>query len=155
MDPSAPVTQTRWGDRIGQRPEFLVAFPRHRFDLAQSLFGALAIGDVSNDFRGADDLAPGVGERRDGQRNIELMAMLGNADHLVMIDALSRSDPRQQTHFLFSLVGRNEQRDRLPSLCAIAELMFGPGVSAGDRSIEGLAENGVGRGGDDRHEMGG
>ena len=80
----------------------------------QRQLSALAIGDVAKDVRGADDFAPGVPERRDRQGNIEALAIPGQANGLVVIDALAGSDPRQYRHFLVHTVGRNEERDRPP-----------------------------------------
>src|SRR5260221_589210 len=52
----------------------------------------LALGNVTDNLRGADDLSLRIFDRRDGQRDVYQTPVLTLADGFVMFDALAASD---------------------------------------------------------------
>ena len=110
---------------------------------AQGFFGALALGDVADDLRGADDLARSVHERGNRQGYIEPAAILRHARSLIMVDQFAPPEPRQYFALFVDQVSRNEACDRLADhlLDAIAEKARRSGVPTGDLAVERLAEN--------------
>ncbi len=64
------------------------------------LFGALLWRDVARHLGGADN-APGlVAHRRDGERNVQAAATLGDADGFEVFDPLSRPQAANDLRFL-------------------------------------------------------
>src|SRR5690242_18790409 len=78
-----------------------------------TLIGAFALRVVAGDFRGADDLAGRVADRRYGERNRNKGTVLAAPDCFKVFDALAATDAFQQARFLVDMVGRNEDRDGL------------------------------------------
>ena len=61
---------------LGHGPDFFV--------------GSFLLGDVAGDRRGADDLPRGVLDRRNGQGNVDALAVLFDPDRFIMIDLSPR-----------------------------------------------------------------
>src|SRR6185295_13418929 len=58
-----------------------------------SFFDELLIfGNITGDFRGADDVAGGVVDRRDGNRDIDAAAVFANPDGFEMINSLASAN---------------------------------------------------------------
>ena len=63
--------------------------PRRRFRGQQRfalLLGAFHVGNVAHDFGGADNFVLRVGDGRDGQRDIDLAAVLATANRFEVVD---------------------------------------------------------------------
>ena len=75
--------------------------------------GALALGDVARDGRLADDDAAGVDDRRNRQRHVDAVPVLGDADRLVVREVLAATHPREDVRFFVRVLGWHEPIDRL------------------------------------------
>ena len=119
--------------------------------LAFGLCGG-ALGDVASDFRGADDAALRVANRRDSERDVDFLAVLAATDGFEMIDASARANFSDDfRHFIFASAGGqhgNWFADRFVGL--VAKYPFGATVPTGNDAIERLGDDGVVGGFDDR-----
>src|SRR5262249_35053670 len=68
---------------LGARNRFLLIRGPYR------LFGALSLGDVPRDSRHADNFAPGVPDRRQGQRNTDPASVLASAHSLEVLNVFA------------------------------------------------------------------
>ncbi len=68
---------------------------------------ALALGNVADDFRRADDFAFRVLDGRNGQRNIDRASMLARTNCLIVLDALTTSDTFENRGLLLMPIRRN------------------------------------------------
>src|SRR5271166_2469482 len=111
----------------------------------QSYFGAFALGDLADDFRGVDDIARNILERRNRWRHIERAAILSHAQRLIMLDPFPPPEPRQYFALFVEPVRRNEACDRLTDhlLGAISENACCSGVPTGERPVKCFAEDRV------------
>ena len=66
----------------------------HLLRLTKMVFGSPLCSDVSGDGRSSHDAACGIANRRNGDRDVEGAAILGDADGFIMLDALVASEPR-------------------------------------------------------------
>src|SRR5262249_60804510 len=113
-----------------------------------------ALGAVARGLGGADEPARRIAERRNGQRDIDRTAALGEAHGLERSDHLAFLQTGDDVCFLLLAVGWDQALHRAPNdlLCGIAEQLLGAFIPAGDRSREGLADDRViGRADDRRH----
>src|SRR5436309_147880 len=73
------------------------------------LFGMLALGDVARHLGGADDMSVDVPDRRHGQRNGDLAAVLGLPHGLEVVDFLAPAKPSEHVLFFPPAVRWNDQ----------------------------------------------
>src|SRR6516225_4178157 len=66
--------------------------------------GALALGDIAGDLRGADDTPIGAVDGRYRERNVEQAAVLTPANGFEVIDALAAPQPRQNRCLLLGAI---------------------------------------------------
>ncbi len=119
------------------------------------LLGALAVRDVACDLGGADDLAFHVADRRNGQRDVHIAAVLALAHRLVVVDAVAAPDALQDAGLLVQPL-RRDQDDDGPAddlLRPVPEQPLCARVPAGDHAVQVLADDRVVGGGDDGGEM--
>ena len=87
----------------------MVHFPKQ--ELLPSL-GPLAFRDVTGDFRGADDFAFLVFDRRNGEGNVNETPVLALPNRLVMIDTLALADPLEEWPLFVLSIHWNKDRHR-------------------------------------------
>src|SRR5262245_1363303 len=133
-------------DDLGQP---LLARPQPRFPL-------LALGHVARGLGGTDQAAHRIAERRNGQRDINRAAGLCEAHGLERSDDLSFLQAIDDVVLLLLPVGRDQAPYRMPYdlLRGVAEQLLGALIPAGDSSVEGLADDRVIGGADDRRHPG-
>src|SRR5439155_26145389 len=114
----------------------------------QLLLDTLALGDIVGDRRGADDLAVRVEDRRDGERDLDVRAVLAHPGRLFALAALAAPHALEDAADLVDAVWGSEQGDRLPDhLLGGVPVQAGRGrVPAGDDPVYRLADDGVVRG---------
>ena len=79
----------------------------------QRRLGSLALGDVAGDLRGADDVACGGADRRDGERHVDALAVLVHTHRLEILDPFAAADlPENPVGFLAPM-RRNDQGNML------------------------------------------
>ncbi len=141
-------------DRLHCRKRVLDAMRKLVGQDALQFLRPLAFRDVAADLRCADHLSRSVAQGGYGQRYVDAAAILGNAHGLVMLDAFASLQPRQDLLLLVMQFGRNEAKDRLADHLArlVAEDARGAGVPRGDAALDGLADDRVVRGNDDRRQ---
>ena len=86
--------------------------------LAREQAGALlldtpALRDVTGDLRGAHDASVRVPDGRHRDRHGTELSILGYANGLEVVDALTPPEPRQHLVFLRPSLGRDDEGDRL------------------------------------------
>ena len=110
---------------------------------------------MSRPMLAAPDDRPGlVADGRDADRDVEARAVLAHAHRLVVVDAFAAAQPRHDGRQFVRAVRRDDQRDRLADRLGrrvAIEALGGP-VPAGDRALEGLADDGVVGGLHDRRQ---
>ena len=113
--------------------------------LAQAVLGALLLGDVSGDFRCADNLATTVFDWRDGQRNVDQRSVFPPPHRFVMFNPLSQPEPFEVFRLLILVTGWDEDGDGLAHYLggSVAKYPFGSLVPTGDDPIQVFADNGV------------
>ena len=124
--------------------------------LGERLLHPPPLGHIVGNLGGAHDIAGEVAHRRDGQGNVEPMARLVDADRLEALDALAAADPGEDFALLLLDLRRYEAGDRLPDHFrgGIAEQALSALVPGCDDALEGLADDHVFGGVDDRRQMG-
>ena len=100
------------------------------FAFAQGLFGALASRNIAGHFRSPDQSALAVSHGRDGQRDIEPVAVFGDAHRFEMVDRLAALQVPQDFRLLVDSLGRDNERNRPADGLgfAVAEQPLRPGV---------------------------
>ena len=83
-------------------------------------------GDVAGDHRGVDDLAVGVRDRRDAERDHDPAPVLGHPLRLVVIDGLAGEDAVEDPLLVAGEVLGDQDRD-----VAADRLLRGPAVDLG------------------------
>ena len=118
-------------------------------------FRLLERRDIARDLRGADDRAGVVADRRDGQRDVERPAVLGDPHGLEMLDALAAAQPREDVVFFGLPLGRDQHPDRPADelVGRIAEQPLGGGVARLNDAVEILREDRIVGRVDDRGEV--
>src|SRR5437588_4650815 len=108
----------------------------------QLLLDTLALRDIVGNRRGADDLAVRVEDRRDGERDLDVRAVLAHPGRLFALAALHALE---DAAYLVDAVWGSEQGDRLPDhLLGGVPVQAGRGrVPAGDDPVYRLADDGV------------
>jgi len=93
-----------------------------------------------------------VPDRRDGQRDIDDLAVLASPTRFEMVDPLAPPNPVENAGGLVLLAWRQQDGDRLADHLGgrIAENRLGAAVPIGDDAVERLADDGIVRRGDDR-----
>ena len=129
----------------------MIGFPREQGNL---LLAAFLIGDIARDLRGPDNLAGAVEDGRDGQGDIDHLAVLALAHGFEMVGALAAADALKDTRLLVMSVGGNDGRDRLADdlFREVPEQPFRALVPGGDHTIEVLADDRVVRRFNDRDQ---
>ena len=123
---------------------------------SRSSLGPLLGGDVPADLRGPDDLALGVADGRDGERDVDDGAVLPPPPRLVVVHLLAAADPLQDPRHVLDQLGRHEHGDVLADdlLGGVAEDPLGPPVPARDDAVEVLrGDDVVGRLDDGREPL--
>ncbi len=126
-----------------------------RLARSQLALGALQLRDVAGDLRCPDDPSARIADRRNGDEDIDLRAVLATPHRLVMIDALSARDLGNDLVLFAHPVGRKEDGERTTEhlLGGVAEDCFRRPVPARHGAVQGLADDGVaGRLDDGREE---
>ncbi len=119
------------------------------------LLGPPLVGDVPADLGGPDDLALGVADRRDGERDVDDGAVLPPPLRLVVVDLLAAADAAEDALGVLDGLGRHEHGD-VPAddlLGGVAEDAFRPLVPARDDAVEVLRGDDVVGGLDDGGEL--
>ena len=117
--------------------------------------GPLLLGNVPRDLRGPDDVAVGIADRGDGQRDIDDAAVFRASLRLVMVHPFAAADSLEDPPHVLNAFRRHQQRDVLPDdlLGRVAEDSLGPTIPAGDDPFERLADDGIVRRLDDGREQ--
>jgi hypothetical protein len=112
---------------------------------AQFRFGLFALGDVPGDLRGADNPAVVGADRRDGQGDSDLPAVLVTPYRLVMLDPLTSLYLIEDHQHLILAARRSQQKNRPPDnlLCPISEDRFGGPVPGCDGPVQVRADDRV------------
>src|SRR5262245_23051722 len=107
-----------------------------------------AFCNVSGNFRGANDVPPIINNRRNGERNVDLCAVLPAPDCFIVVYRFPSSDSLKNVRFFTLAVLRNEQTNWLPNhfLSRIAKQAFSTAVPALDDSLQVLADDRIVRG---------
>src|SRR4029079_3325384 len=102
-----------------------------------------ALGYFASNFRCADDLALGVFDRRNGQRNVNEASVLALANGFVVFDALAVTNSLDDRFFLLLAIRLNKNRNPLTDdfLSQIAKNVLGTAVPARDDAVEVLADD--------------
>jgi hypothetical protein len=118
---------------------------------AQFGFGLFALGDVPRDLRGADNPAVVGADRRDGQGDSDLAAILVAPYRLVMLDPLTPLYLIEDHRHLILAARCSQQENRASDdlLCPISEDRFGGSVPGCDGPVQVRADDSVVRGFDD------
>ena len=126
----------------------------HRALECQRLREPAGLADVAGDRRGTDDLARRVTNRRDRERDRESLTVAADALGLEVLDRLAPCEAAQDLRDLGMAIGRREARDLGPDdvVGRVAVHALGRRVPAQDRAVEGLGEDGVLGGVDNRGE---
>ncbi|HTB50073.1 MAG TPA: hypothetical protein VK701_03780, partial [Solirubrobacteraceae bacterium] len=97
-------------DRLGQLACALGDAPLQvLLEITQCRLGALLLGDVAGDLRGADDPSRGVADRRDRHRDVDLAPVLASPHRLEVVNPLAPPNT-VQNHVLFvQSLGRKEK----------------------------------------------
>src|SRR6267378_572445 len=114
-------------------------------------FGLFALGDVPGDLRGADNPAVVGADRRDGQGDSNLAAVLVTPYRLVMLDPLTPLYLIEDQRRLILAAGCRQQENRPPDdlLWPIPEDRFGGPVPGCDGPVQVRTDDSVVRGFDD------
>src|SRR5471030_2695262 len=67
-----------------------------RIAVAQRLLRAFAVGDVAGDLGDADDPPVLAQDRRNGQRDVDELAILSSSDRFKMVDVLTTLQPPEE-----------------------------------------------------------
>src|SRR5579875_1593602 len=118
---------------------------------SQRALGALLLGDVMGDFGRSDYVAGLVANRRNGDRDIDSLAVLSKAHSFKVVDAFAASESGKDASFVGGQFGRNDFYDGLADhlIGGISEEAFGGRVPAGHDALQVFADNGVIAGFDD------
>src|SRR6185437_8752720 len=105
--------------------------------------GLLALGNVAGDFRGADDAPFRFPDRRQGQRDVYLRAVLALANGLIVLNAVASPNALENAGFLVLPLGGDQDQHGLADdfLGSIAEQALGAPVPARDDTVEILADD--------------
>jgi hypothetical protein len=142
---------------LGQRIAQLVGKQREKLDpvpvrISQLAFQAVFLGDVARDLRRSHNLAIGVANRRNGERDIEQPAILRLSHRLEALDALAATQALENDVLLvLPIVGNQQRNDGLPHrlLRRIAEEALSGRVPRRDDAVERRADDRVVRRFDD------
>ncbi len=110
-----------------------------------SLLPPLPLGDVACDLGRADEQTRGIPDGGDRQRHVDPRAIPTNPDGFLVQDPLAPQQPAHDPRQVLEPVGRHDQGD-VPADCLRLRPAVEPlcgRVPAGDRAIEGLADDGV------------
>jgi hypothetical protein len=88
-----------------ERNELILASVR----VTKRFLHSLSVRNVTGDFRGADNLARAVANRRDGQGNIDSAALLGDAHRVEMLDPITPDNACKNFSLLVSSFLRNDE----------------------------------------------
>ena len=102
-------------------------------------------GDVPRDLGSAENLARLVAHRRNGQRDLDQLAVLAAAHGLEVVNLVTSAQAAQDALFFVMAVFWNDQRDGLSDGLGrrVAEQPFRPPIPGGYDAVEGLAEDRV------------
>ena len=135
---------------IGELLQIVVRAP-------EVIFHTLPAGDIADDFRGSNDFAISVPDRRNRKRYVEEGPAFAAANRLELFDSfLSAPQPRQNLAVLHRAGLRHQHRDGLPYdfVGLVAEHPLGALVPAHDDAVQVLTDDGViGRIHDRRQEL--
>src|SRR5205823_5910242 len=114
-------------------------------EVSKCRLGALSLGDVAGDLRGADDAPRGVADGGYGHRNVDVAPVLASPHRLEMVNPLAPPKPGQNLVLFVQSVSGKEHGYRPADhlLRPIAEDGFGAPVPARDDPVQILADNGV------------
>src|SRR6185295_11197147 len=100
------------------------------------------------------DLAVGVVDRRNRERDLNSPTVLSHPFGLEVIDAFAAADGGQNPGDLVGALDGNEAGDRLPEhlLGGVSEDAFGAGIPTGDDAVEVLTDHRIVATFDDRSE---
>ena len=103
-----------------------------------SLPRALELCDVPGDFRGADDLACFIFDRRNSDGNINKASVLALPYCLVVVNPLTATDTFEDHGFFVVPIGRNNHGHGPADgfLSRVAKEPMGPAVPTGDHALE-------------------
>ena len=87
----------------------MVHFPKEKL---LPLMRPLGCGDVTGDFRGGDDLAFFVFDRRNGEGNIDEAPVLALSNRLVVMDSFAAADPFEDKGFFVLSIHWDKNRHR-------------------------------------------
>src|SRR3954454_20088710 len=107
---------------------------------ALQLFSLLALADVATHLRCANDRSRFIAQWRHRHRHVDAPPVLGDADGLVMMNALAASQTREYLLLLSVQIGRNDAGDVLPDhfVRLIPEYVGRARIPGGDSSIQRL-----------------
>ena len=113
----------------------MVHLPKQKLS---SLARALQLCDVAGDFRGADDLAFFIFDRRNSEGNIKETSILALTYRLVMFNPLTATDTFKDYGFFVVPIGRNNEGHRPADgfIGRVAKKTLGPVVPTGDHAVE-------------------
>ena len=105
--------------------------------LGEGRLKLLPLRDLATDGRRADDAPLGVGDRRDGQLDVDEAAVLPNSHGLVLPVPRALPDGSHDGVCGFMPFGTNELQERLPDdlVCSIAEELFGRRIPPDDDPV--------------------
>src|SRR5262249_41656859 len=117
-------------------------------------FKSFLLCNIAGDLCRADDVPMMIFYGRDGQRNIDALAVLANATCLKVINSFACANSGQDTRLIIVQLRRNNGCDRLPDdfLCPVAEGAFRGLVPTGDDPVQILADDGIVGGSNDCRE---
>src|SRR5262249_23235023 len=106
--------------------------------LAQLSFEFLALGNVAGDLGTSDDRAARTADGRDGQGNIDLLAVLPEPDGFEVLDASTEADLLNEAGFLVGVFRIEQDADGLTDglPLGVPEDLPGAEIPASDDAVE-------------------
>src|SRR4051812_1897529 len=125
--------------------------------VAEGFGSADLIGDVAGDFGCADNVSGKISHRGDGERDIDEGTVFALTDGMEVVDALAAAEALDDAGFFVPALTRDDEGDVLADrlIGAVSEHVFRTLIPTADDAVEGLADDGVVGGIDDRGEQGG
>ena len=141
---------TSWAMLAAMRP-----IAAMRSDSKRAASRQLAFGDIAGDLGDADDPSRGIADGRNGERDVEQLAVFAAPEGFEVFDAFAGGDFAEDLGLFGLKLGRDEHEDGLADdlVRLIAEEPGGSGIPTGDDTLEILADDGVVGGVDDGGEL--
>ena len=109
------------------------------------LFRLLTLADIAANLGSADHFCRLIAQWRNGERDVDPPPILGDADRLIVLDALAAPKPSEDVLLFPVQFRRDNPGDRLPYhfVGLVSENCGRTGIPRRDDAIQGLADDGV------------